>query len=252
MNTRDIVIQKIKPILVKHDKILTIWEGGSRATKRLDQYSDLDLMMVTNKEDTLSIYNFFESLLEETFGIQKVYKVKEPAWHGFSQRFYQLKNTEDYFYLDVCILHPKIKDKFTAIDRHGEAFVWKDTIHFIDPTPTPNEMVDSKAHAFYENAISSEFILYNEVNKALKRKNYLDAFTMVNGYLMRHLIPLLNIKYRKAQVDFGLRYADYYYQKEDIKMIERFFKAQTIEDLQSSFEELNKRFNQLKDTIQFD
>lgn len=252
MNSRDLVIDIIKPILMNHDHILTIWEGGSKATKRLDEYSDLDLMMVTEKEDTLKIYELLEDVLDNHFGIQSVYKVKEPAWHGFSQRFYQLKKTEPYFYLDVCILYPEIKDKFTAVDRHGEAYVWKDTIDFIDPTPTSKKEVISKAKAFYENAIISEFVLYNEATKALLRNHYLDAYPMVNAYLMRHLVPLLNIHYRIEQVDFGLRYADRFYNQEDLKMIEAFYKAQSIDDLKDNFTAFKARFETLKQSIHLD
>lgn len=249
MIKRDDVIKYLKPLLLENETIYTIWEGGSKATHRLDEYSDLDLMMVTDKANIKSTYDFLENILEKAFGIKQIYQVKEPAWHGFSQRFYQLKQTPKYFYLDVCILHPEINDKFTASDRHGKPFVWKDTIDFIDSSKTPKNQILTKARSIYNHAVKSEFILRNEVTKSLLRENLIDAHLMINTYLLRHVVPLLNIKYRIALADFGLRYASTVYNQADLALIETFIHAQTIRDFTNAFQAFVKRFEHLKDEV---
>jgi hypothetical protein len=72
---------------------------------------------------------------------------------------------------------------------------------------------------------------------------------MTNAYLMRHLVPLLNITYRISQADFGLRYAQTVYSIEDLAMIEQFFKANSIDTINHSYVAFKKRFEALKNEL---
>ncbi len=245
MYKRNDVIKELKGFLVKHPKVYTVWEGGSAATNRLDEYSDLDLMIVTEKEDIESLYQELEVILNNAFVIEQVYKIEEPSWHGFSQRFYKLKKTEPYFYIDLCILPKDVNDPFTASDRHGVISAWKDTINFIVNTKTDESIIYNKAKKFYNNAVKSEFIMRLEIEKAFKRDNFLDAYSFSYSYLMRHLAPLLNILHRIARVDFGIRYAKQEYSFEDYNMIIRFFEASDMIKLKDVFKLMIERFELL-------
>ena len=246
MNKRSDVIEKLKPFLIERKNILTIWEGGSAATKSLDPYSDLDLMLVAEQNDIETIYDEIDTFFYNHYGIIESLRMPEPAWHGFSQKFYYLDQTESYFYIDLCILPPHIKDRFTATDRHGVGVIWKDTINFINPKPSNQDEVNQRAKKFYNQTKEGAFVLRLEIEKALLRNNYLDSFHFMYSFMMRYLVPLLNIEHRIERVDFGIRYAEKDYTKEDLKLIFSFLKASDLKTLKLVKQVMFKRYEALK------
>ncbi len=246
MKNRDDVIVKLKPFLTEHPKTLAVWEGGSAATNTLDAYSDLDILIVAEKHDTETLLNTIDAFFEKQFGVIESMRMPEPTWHGFAQKFYHLANTEPWLYVDLCVMPPTVDDGFTAPDRHGLGVVWKDTIDFIKPAPTPHEMIKQRAAAHYARATQGAFILRLEIEKAFRRKHYLDAYQFMHGFIMRHLVPLMNIEHRIAKVDFGIRYADRDYAPEDYQLLVRFFRASSLEALKGLSIELFNRFEALK------
>ncbi len=246
MHTREDILELLKPFMLEHPKVLAVWEGGSAATNHIDAYSDVDLMVVTDKTEIEALFEEFEVRLNETFGIVEKYRVKEPAWHGFSQCFYHLETTEPWLYLDLCILPKEIDDHFTASDRHGEAKVWKDTIGFIKNDKTPEAIYHQRLKRYYESATASEFILRLEIDKAFRREQFIDAYEFMHAYIIRHLAPLLNIEHRPAKVDFGLRYAQREYSTNDYTLILSFYRSSSLNELEKVFKLILSRFETLK------
>ncbi|MFW6319100.1 MAG: hypothetical protein ACOC1L_02835, partial [Bacillota bacterium] len=115
--TKEDIITILKPYLEKLIDVVAAWEGGSKATNTDDMYSDLDLMIVTHNNSKEQVYKLVVDYLDTTFGIERHHRVKEPAWHGFSQGFFKLKNTPEYFYIDVAIMTEDIDDKFISEKR---------------------------------------------------------------------------------------------------------------------------------------
>ncbi len=246
MHTRDSVIETLKPFLIEHPQVLVAWEGGSAANDAIDAYSDLDVMIVAEEGDTDTLFAEIETCLREHFGIREAMRLPEPAWHGFAQTFYALRDTEPWFYVDLCILPPKPEDPFTASDRHGNVVIWKDTLGFIDHRPTPREIVEKRARTFYVRATQDTFVLRAEVDKALRRNRYLDAYHFMYAFIMRCLIPLMNIEHRIEKVDFGMRYAERDYAAEDSDLLLRFFAVSNLEALKNLAEEIFSRYEHLK------
>ncbi len=246
MKTRNDVVKILKTFIVEHSKVLCAWEGGSAATDDVDAFSDLDVMVVVEEKNVDRLFKDVDALFEKHFGVREAMRVEEPAWHGFSQKFYDLENTEPWFYVDFCVLPKTIEDPFTASDRHGEMMVWKDAIDFIDNTPTAKETIQKRAKAYYARATKGNFVLRKEIDKAFRRGRYLDAYHFLYSFLMRSLAPLLNIEHRVAKVDFGLRYAKRDYSLEDYGMVLRFFQASDIEELKDVAEGLFARYEELK------
>jgi len=124
MKTREQVAEEIKSLLIKDKKVIAAWEGGSAATGFMDKYSDLDLAVVCEDDAVEAVYAKLEKLIEKNYGIERKYRVPEPAWHGFSQCFYKVGNVPELYYLDIAVIKRSIPDKFTEKDRHGDSVVW--------------------------------------------------------------------------------------------------------------------------------
>ncbi len=248
MHTRDDVKTKLRIFLQDHPKVLAAWEGGSAATDALDAYSDLDVLVVAEESDTEDLFQEIDALFAEHFGITDTLRLPEPTWHGFAQKFYELENTEPWFYVDLCILPETTEDPFTAADRHGEVVVWKDTIDIVNKDPSSEDAVQKRAEAFYERATQGTFVLRKEIDKAFRRDHYLDAYHFLYAFVMRSLVPLLNMEHRIAKVDFGIRYADRDYSTEDYDLLMRFFRVSDLEGLKRIAKDLMLRYEQLKKT----
>ncbi len=246
MYKRDDVIGLLKPFLVNNPKVLCVWEAGSAATNTLDKYSDLDIMIVAKKRDIESLFQAIDDFLDNHFEIRESMRLKEPTWHGFAQKFYDLKRTESWFYIDLCLLPPTTKEPFTSPDRHGRGLIWKDSINFVHHEVTPREETLSRAKDYYQNATEGMFVTRLEIDKALRRNQYLDAYHFMYSFVMRALVPLMNIEHRMVKVDFGIRYANRDYHKDDYALLLSFFSTSNLETLKTVSKEIFSRYETLK------
>lgn len=245
MNTPEQIARELKDFLVGIGEVRAAWEGGSAATGYSDRYSDLDLAVVCEDDSVESVVSLVDAFLGERFGVAKRFRVPEPAWHGFSQVFYLLPDTPEFYYLDVAFIRKSLPEKFTASDRHGEAVVWFEKEPVIDPSPTPSDQVLARARKFYRMAVEQGFLLEIEVGKALERGRFSEAFSFYHQFTVRNLGVMLNLKHRPCKVDFGLRYAYRDYPPEDAALVDDLFKAGSLGELRQKFLKARERYSEL-------
>ncbi len=233
-------------LLIDCDDVLSAWEGGSKATGFDDDYSDLDLVVVVNDTQVEETFDAVEKFLELEYGIKRRYRVAEPAWHGFSQCFYQIDQVSAYFYIDLAIIKESIPDKFLAKNRHGLGHVWFDKARIANPYQEDQQTISTRAKRLFQSVSQSDFLIEIEVRKNIKRNRFTEAFPFYYQFLSRHLAVMLNLKYRIDKVDFGLRYAYRDYPKIIYTQIERAMKISTIEEMEHTFEQMMTLYRELK------
>lgn len=246
MNVRDQINSDLKDLLKKEEKVIAAWEGGSAATGFYDEYSDLDLAIVCEEDAIEPIFELVEKYLEKNYGIDRKFRIPEPAWHGFSQCFYKINNVPELYYLDIAVIKRSIDKKFTESDRHGNSVIWFEKEKMIDPTPTPDEEVKSKGKKFYKMVTGADWLTITELKKALARGYYGEAFTQFCNFTSRNFAVMLNLKYRPCKVDFGTRY---YYRdlpKNVFAKFERLLKNGSINELKENAENIIEWYNSLK------
>jgi len=238
------IVIELKELYINNDNILAAWEGGSAATGFLDEYSDLDLALITVDDRVEEIFEITEKFLEENYGISNKFRMPEPNWHGHSQCFYKLKRSPEYFYVDFLIEKESAENRFTESDRHGKSIIWFDKNNLIDPTPTLEKEIEEKCKKHYD--LMSTLIPFMEMDiaKQIKRGNAIDAISIYNGLLNR-LASMLNIKYRSHKFDFGLRY---YYRdlpKDEVTFIEEIAFVKDINDLKAKLPKAINKYQEL-------
>ncbi len=249
MVRRSDVVKGMKELLEKKSFVIAAWEGGSAATDHLDDYSDLDVMIVCEDDAVEQVFDMLDDHFEYSYGIIRKFRVPEPTWHQLSQTFYQIKGTSELFYLDIAVIKESVPDKFTDPLRHGEGIFWftkRDVFHESIDTP---EDVENRGKQFYKRATESDFILMIETKKAIVRGVFVEAFPMYYGFIVRHLSILLNLKHRKEKVDFGLRYISRDYDQKDYEIIEQALRVSTIEEMREVFKKLLDYYLALKDEL---
>lgn len=246
---REDVISTLQQALQHQDGVLAVWEAGSKATNALDEYSDLDVMVLCLNEKKESILQQTKAVLEQTYHVLEFHRIKEPAWHGFSQFFMQIQDTPPYFYLDIAFLPESAPDYFLDPLRHGHAHALFDPKHLVQPTPDSIEISVERANRVYQQANTLDFVFRNEIMKAMKREFYPDAVVTYYQWLNRHVISYLNLMYRRAKCDFGIRYIQKDYPKDVWQRIEKAYRVQNVQEIENQYQAINVWLKPIKDTI---
>lgn len=245
MNTPERIAESLKAFLQGRDDVLAAWEGGSAATGFQDAFSDLDLAVVCRDDGVEAVIAGMDRFLSESYGVVRRFRVPEPAWHRFSQVFYMLRDTPEYYYLDAAFIRASLPDKFTGEDRHGKALVWFEKEPVVDRSPTAPEEVLARSCRLYRAVTGQDFLLITEVKKALARGLYTEAFPFYFQFVSRNLGTLLNLKHRPARGDFGVRYGYRDYPSEDAELLEALFSVNSLETLRSRFDRALARYGEL-------
>ena len=247
-HTSEAVKHLLQEQLEKENTVLAVWEGGSAATGYLDQYSDLDLLIVINGSDANAIFQMLETHFENNYGILKQFRMPEPAWHGMSQCFYLLKDCPLHFYCDIAVVCNDNPSKFTETDRHGNAVIWFDKANIFESKKSSKEELESIRNRAFAAATATDWLAVIELQKALSRKNWIASQMNYITFIYRHLVPLMNLKYRPCKADFGIRYADRDYPIEAAAFLEDLLRITCVADIEFKLPAALAMFEELKQT----
>jgi len=225
------LIAEMLEVLCAEDEVVAIWEGGSVATGFADEYSDLDLTIVTRNKAGNQIFALLDQLFKKHHGIKRKFRVPEPCWHGMSQCAYLLEDSPSLFYCDLCTVELDNPHKLTESDRHGFARIVYDPQGIFKAGLTPAEELERIARRVWQLTTGMDFVLQIELQKALSRGIKTDIINCYNGFIMRCLIPLLNLLHRPHKADFGLRYIHRDYPSQVLQQVEEMLDFGSLEGI---------------------
>lgn len=218
MTGRDGLIAAIRAALEPLEHVSALFEGGSAAFGRADEYSDIDLVADVTPGEEDSVFAVLEDTLAalvrralpdcaQPFLARKLVPV--PAWHGMHQRFYKLAGVDEWLLLDIALRPADKPELFAETERHGTARVLFDKQGRIKPAPLDSaaqrERIAQRLAEIRENLI----LFGNFAEKECRRARSLDAVAMYHAMLLRPLVELLRMKHDPARHDYGLRYLDF-------------------------------------------
>ena len=184
---------------------LACWEGGSAATGRLDQFSDIDLCIVAPLAQADALFVAVEAALSSATVIEHTWTVDPVPWPHMAQRFYLLRDAPPYFAVDCSVVAAEGIDQFLERERHGEPVVYFDSTGGVHATS-----LDPAAHARRIARRRDQIAQFTPVYALLVRKELargrpLEALGFYQ-VLVRALAELMGMRFRPARFDFGLRY----------------------------------------------
>jgi len=239
------IAEKMKALFEPDKNVLTAWEGGSAATGYLDEYSDLDLGFIVKDESVEMVFEEMENFLSENYGIKNKFRMPEPNWHGHSQCFYILDKSPDYFYVDFLIEKESSGNRFMESNLHGNAIVWFDKAGLYDNSPEPENSYLPKCKHHFEMMTSYLPLTLMDLRKQLVRNNLIDACAIYHSMLNR-FIALLNIKYRPAKHNFGMRYLYRDFPEHEIEFVEKLLNNSTIQQIEANLLLIMARYDELE------
>lgn len=207
MLTRQDITQAVVAALEPHEFIYAIWEGGSAAFNRADQWSDIDLQVDVADEQVAQVFELVEAALTSLAPLELKYEIPQPAWHGHHQTFYRLQGAPPWLFLDLAVIKHSAANKFLEPEIHGQAIFYLDRAN-VAASPTPLDR-DALAQRLKARVASSRqmFELFQVlVSKEVWRGNPIDALAFYHSLTLRPLVELLRIKYDPTRHNFGPRY----------------------------------------------
>ncbi len=201
------LLAQIKTALEPDEGALAMWEGGSAAFGKADQWSDVDVVVVCADDAVDAVFDTVEAALGELSPIDLVWRVPQPTWHGHGQRFYRLKDAPDHLLVDLVVMKQSADyARFLIPERHGRPVVQFDKAGLVSAAPLDTDAWQVKLDDELADLRVRFPMLQCLVRKELQRGRPLDALNYYFGLTLTPLLRVLGMRYRAYRYDFGRRY----------------------------------------------
>lgn len=245
---KTLISNDLKNVLFEKSFIIAAWEGGSAATGFEDMYSDLDLAVLAEDGKTEDVFIVVEEYLQKNYGINRIIRMPEPAWHGMSQCFYLIDGAPEYFYIDMAVMKESVQDPLLEKERHGIAKVWFDRKGFVVTTTIDWEKYRPKMKAAYARTILFFPLMYVEFMKNSARNSIIESWSAYSK-LLAMFIALMNLKYRPEKFDFMSRYIERDYPAEEATLMQSLCMPKSMTEMRTNAKYVEKRFWELAEDL---
>ena len=194
-------------VLRSRDDVAGCWEGGSAATGRLDEFSDIDLVVVAPLGAADAIFAAIEQAVAAVDEISHRWHIDPPPFRDTAQRFYFLAGAPRFFAIDCVILAERGIAQFLERERHGVPQVEFDRTGQIAALPLDRPALEARRSHRLAQLRGAIPVFRMLVEKELARGHPLEAFGF-HQVLLRALIELLGMQFRPDRFDFGWRYVE--------------------------------------------
>lgn len=210
MLTRQTIVQACHSALQDLPHVRAAFLAGSEAFGRADRWSDIDLNCVTPLAEADRNFIAVEAALERLSPIAlKLVMPPSGLWPELAQRFYRLRDTDEFLMIDFCQVTPGQLQTFLEPTRHGTPVVLFDRDGLIKPVALNQPEHDAAMGKRLEWLRASFPMFQNLVRKAVLRGDLVEAQAMWIGQTMRPLVEVMRMKYCPARYDYGFRYTTF-------------------------------------------
>ncbi|MDB5097036.1 MAG: polymerase beta domain protein region [Cyanobacteria bacterium RYN_339] len=190
----------LQALLEPRADVLAAWLGGSAASGRTDEHSDVDLVAIAANDAVEAVLAAIEGALPIALRLA----LPMPTWHGHAQRLYRVAGK----LLDVVIMREDAPNRFLEPERHGTPVVLFDKPGLVRPAPLDPVAWHAKLRERVAYLVPSFDLLQELPRKAALRGLPMDAMGSYQTYTIRPLVELCRIKHCPWKYDFGLRYLE--------------------------------------------
>jgi hypothetical protein len=205
-NYRRSVIEAVIAHLLPMTEVRACFEGGSAATGRLDEYSDIDLIIVAPLTVADAVFSAVESALAP-HRIAHAWRIDPPPFPETAQRIYFLTDAPRFFAVDCAVASDAGAHPFLERERHGEPLVYFDRGAKIRARPADHVALAARRARRWGQLKGAAPVYAMLVDKELARGRPLEALGFYQA-MLRALVEVLGIVHRPDRFDFGWRYVE--------------------------------------------
>lgn len=236
--SRDHILETLQTALAGQKRVRALHLGGSFASDRTDDASDIDLCATVEDDSIEETFATVERTLRSIAPIRHSFRMPEPTWHGHSQCFYALEDADPRHMIDLVVMKASATDRLLEVERHGNAVILFDHDGFIEPTHIDRNALRDRMAAMLESTESRFMLFESLVTKALDRGFVAEAIHFYTGLVWRPLVDLYRIAHCPDRFDFGARYLDRDVPPDVRATIERLALAGSADQLRSHHAEI--------------
>jgi len=229
--TRNDIIDPLQVALEPLDYVHAMWEGGSAAFGRLDQWSDIDLQFDVDDNRVEDTFKVIENVLESISPIERKLRTPQLPWEGVFQVFYQLRDITPYLLMDVVVIQHSAKEKLLQEEIHGKAVFYFDKSGVSQAPPLDWDEWNTKLCERLSVLRITFPMFQSMVLKELHRGNDLDALGFYLQCTLRPLVELLRIQYKPARYNFHIHYTKYDLPPEVVEKLESLYFVNNASDI---------------------
>ncbi len=250
--SREKIITALVTTLRPLDFVYAMWEMGAASFDRVDEWSDIDLIIVVEDEQVEDTFIAMEKIFEKNPGFKLQYRLPESTWHGHSQVFWLLKDASPFLMLDMVVMKRSAENKFLQFRIHGEPVVHFDKCGIVKDDPVDVDALLTQLKGRVES-LKVNFALFQTLTtKELNRGNYIEAMGFFLAYTVRPLISILRLKHYPYHHNFYFRYIHYELPKDIVERLQKFYFVSVPEDLWKLRDEAESWFKEEVETINWD
>ena len=207
MLTRHDLRAVLREKLEKIESILAMWEAGSHAFERVDEYSDLDIGLLVGEGTLAEGWAAVDGALERVGGFDVRWENPVHIFKGMTQRVYRLRDASPWLHLDIGIFQEPVEDLYLQAQRHGRAEVMFDSTGRVAPPAWDAEKHLRQMREALHQEVMRWTIYFGFFRKELARGRSIDAFGFYFGLTLRPVLNVLGMLHRPDRWDYGFRYA---------------------------------------------
>ncbi|HAD80937.1 MAG: hypothetical protein A2509_12370 [Candidatus Edwardsbacteria bacterium RIFOXYD12_FULL_50_11] len=239
---REQIIKAVVNALEPFSYVHALWQGGAAAFGRVDQWSDIDFMVIADWESIPRVFETVETAIEKLVGFDLIFDVPQPTSHGFFQKFYRLRQASPFLLIDLAVGDLEKPDKFLEPEIHGNPIVHFDRKNIIASQPLDREKFKQNMLMALERAKVRLDIFQLFFDKEYNRGNYLDAFDFYFNFALSGLLAVLRMKHSPYHYTFRSKYANYDLPPEVVKRLEELYFVKGPEDLKAKYRQVKEWF----------
>ena len=221
--TRDDLIAQLSSAFTEPDWVCAAWLGGSDASGRTDEHSDIDFQVIVEDEAVERCFELLHACLEELAPVELSHRLPEPCWHGFSQEFLRVADTQPDHFIDFVAMRASTppERRLLEVERHGTPLVVLDRGGWLDVPGLDWSAHGARLRARLET-LRTTFELYQPlVSRSVARGLPVEAIGFYQWFTLRPLVELLRMRQCPERFDFGLRYLDRDLDAETYALVQR-------------------------------
>lgn len=234
--TRDSMVQALVSSLRPLRYVRALWEGGSAAFDRVDRWSDLDLYILVDEARVADAFKVVERTLRTLSPISQTYVV-EAGFEGVSQKFYRLRDANEFTVIDLAILTPGSPEMFLAPEIHGTNVFYFNKGGAAKVKPLDKASLTSRRKKRLRRLTLRLAIFNNYVVKELERGHPLEALEDYRAVTLATLIEALRIRFSPLHFDFRMHYIDRELPPDTLRRLRRLSYVRDLKDLKRKYKE---------------
>jgi hypothetical protein len=246
---RDEIINAIYAAVEPLPFVIAMWEGGSAAWDRENQWSDIDLQLLVDDEAVSKTIDCVDEALLTLSPVDIRFVVPQPTWHGHEQVFYRLRDAGEYRLVDLAVMRRSSPNQLNEYERHG---VHK--IIFDKTGEAKQTSLDRNAHGKLITdklrQLSDKFPLFQcLVKKDLLRGNPIGAIVFYYSHTLFPLLTLLRIRHCPDRFGFGPRYAAVDLPPEVVQRVEPLWFVGSVDEIETKRAQVEEYFTETMKAI---